>query len=198
MDTSKLKKKALWLAGTLLVGALGSGLWEAALKPSLFWVGTFVLDVATLGLTSLRDGLYEDVAKGSYERASVMIMALFFGLLSGAIFGVSMKYLVRKSANISIDEPLTRTRRWLPIAIAIAYSMILMIQCFRIMYIVRASNHLDQMMRIISPYASEEQILLLDSHIARMKTRDEYLTVADELHAMSKSQGITPPIFNVY
>lgn len=198
MGTSNIRKKALWLVGTLLIGALGSGLWEAALKPSLYWVGVFFLDVATLGLASLRDGLYADAAKGSYERASVMIMALLFGFFSGAIFAAAIKRWVRTPSNNSNSQTMTRTRRLLPIAIAIAYSIILLIQCFRIMYIVRASNHLDQMTRIVSPYVSERELLSIDSRIARMSTRTEYLKITAELYAIARREGIAPPTFNIY
>ena len=70
------KKKILWLVGTLLVGALGSGLWEAGIKPGMLWFGTLMLDLGTLGLSSLRDGMYTDAAKGTYERAGVMLLSI--------------------------------------------------------------------------------------------------------------------------
>jgi 4-hydroxybenzoate polyprenyltransferase len=71
MNIKSLSKKLLWLLGMILIGALGSGLWEGFLKQSLMWVGTFILDIATLGLNSLRDGMYLDAAKGTYERTAI-------------------------------------------------------------------------------------------------------------------------------
>lgn len=66
----------LAILGTIVLGALGSGLWEVLVKPGLAWAGGAVLTISTLGLDSLRDQIYADVAIGSYERASLSILAM--------------------------------------------------------------------------------------------------------------------------
>jgi hypothetical protein len=198
MDYYKLKQKLLILAGALLVGALGSGLWEVALKPSLMWVATLVLDIATLGMNSLRDGLYLDVAKGSYERASLMSMSLLFGLFSGTVIGATLVRLSRNKRKEETTSANRVTRKWIFMGFSVSMSIFLVIQVFRVSYIIRASNFLDQLERMVSPYVTENQLKTFDSRIARMKSRDEYLAISSELTTAIKSQGFEPPTFNVY
>jgi hypothetical protein len=50
------------LLGTIIVGSLGSGLWEIAVKPSLMWGAQRTLDIATLGSTVIKDQAYTAAA----------------------------------------------------------------------------------------------------------------------------------------
>jgi hypothetical protein len=63
-------RNVLALLGALIIGALGSGSSETVFKPVFLWLGTALLDIATLGKQSLIDSIYVEVAKGPYERAS--------------------------------------------------------------------------------------------------------------------------------
>jgi hypothetical protein len=38
-------KKVFWTLGTILLGALGSGLWDLAIKPSAIFLVEFIIDV---------------------------------------------------------------------------------------------------------------------------------------------------------
>lgn len=71
----KLRMPPKWLAfaSALLVGALGSGLWELA-KPALVLASSFALDVVTLGLGSLRDGLYEEAARRPPTQVGTLVL----------------------------------------------------------------------------------------------------------------------------
>lgn len=51
-------KVGLALFGTILVGAIGSGLWELGMKPSLQYFGQKFLDAITLGSTTMKDNAY--------------------------------------------------------------------------------------------------------------------------------------------
>lgn len=59
------KKALLWtlgVLGTVLVSALGSGVWESLLAPAIHASARWVLDIASLGLTSYKDGVYQEIA----------------------------------------------------------------------------------------------------------------------------------------
>lgn len=51
-------KVGLALLSTILVGAIGSGLWELGMKPSLQYFGQKFLDTITLGSTTMKDNAY--------------------------------------------------------------------------------------------------------------------------------------------
>jgi hypothetical protein len=76
-DFKGVKKSAFFkAAGVIFLGALGSGLWESLLKPGLVRISYGLLTLSSLGIESLRTGIYERIATGSTALASVQSMAL--------------------------------------------------------------------------------------------------------------------------
>ena len=96
----------------LLLGALGSGVWEV-LRPGFVWFGALMLDLGTLGLKSLVDGMYEEVARGPYERAALNLFAMLTGMVIGlSTFCAAAFALVasEKSLEGKPIEPLLKIR----------------------------------------------------------------------------------------
>jgi len=66
----------LWLkwvggvGGTVLLGAVGSGLWQRLGDPFYVLLRDGLLNFATLGLQNLKDRLYTNVGIGLHERPS--------------------------------------------------------------------------------------------------------------------------------
>jgi hypothetical protein len=196
------KKNLLWLAGTLLLGALGSGLWEAAVKPSMLWFGTLMLDVATLGLSSLRDGMYLDVAKGTYERAGVMLLAMATGILCGFLTApIAVGRILRKRDEDGRPNSATArilSKNWLLATFALAFTMIFFVSFFRISYIVRASNYADQLARVTAPYVSERDRLMIQSELAQVETREDYVRLVYKLRKIASENDASVPDFAIY
>ena len=196
------KKKLLWLAGTLLLGALGSGLWEALIKPGMLWFGTLMLDLGTLGLSSLRDGMYTDVAKGSYERAGVMLLSMATGLLCGflmapLVFGFLLRSRDEAGRPTSAIVRVMR-KNWALVAIPLIFAMIFFVHLFRVSYVVRAANFAEQLLRITSPYVSDQERELHQSELAQVSTREEYVLLVSKLSRIAKQNNASVPEFSIY
>ena len=69
-------KWALGVVGTLLLSALGSGVWQSLLGPAIHASSRWVLDLASLGLTSYKNGVYEQIAADNQSRATVETLYL--------------------------------------------------------------------------------------------------------------------------
>jgi hypothetical protein len=83
-DFAGVKKSAFFkAAGVILLGALGSGLWDSLLKPAFVRISYGLLTLSSLGIESIRTGIYERIATGSTALASLQSMALL------TIFGAS-------------------------------------------------------------------------------------------------------------
>ena len=202
MKNTALTKRAIQLVGTILIGALGSALWDVALKPSLLFLGTFMLDVATLGLNSLRDGMYADAAKGNVERASVsaylMIVGVFSGLLCAPLIIHVIERRAAKPAGPRPERNASRTIRtdlWLvPLAIGLSMS----VQAFRINYVITAAAYFEQLERIVAPFVSAQDRLQFESRFARLTTRQEYVQLVDELRGLARDNKVSTPTFAIY
>ena len=64
------KKVTLGIVGTIVLGALDSGLWELAFKPAGQWLGNGILTAATLGSSVLKDQIYIEAAKGYQDESA--------------------------------------------------------------------------------------------------------------------------------
>ena len=195
------KKKLLWLAGTLLVGALGSGLWEAIIKPGMLWFGTLMLNLGTLGLSSLRDGMYADVAKGTYERAGVMLLSIATGSLCGFLTGPLIVGLLlrNRGENGLPTSAVVRIIRknWALTAVPLIFSMIFFVNLFRVSYIIRASSYADQLIRIVGPYVNDKERLELQSELSQISNRDKYIQLTDKLKRIAVENKASVPVFTV-
>jgi hypothetical protein len=94
MKLSFLKNKYLkWFGGILgaiILGAIGSGVWESILKHLLTSTRDFFLNIVSLGIKSYKDATYSEIGKGFHEASSLDLQTLFVFLLIFALFGVVM------------------------------------------------------------------------------------------------------------
>jgi len=102
----------------ILLGAIGSGLWETVFKRIYVLIGRLLLTVVTFGLSSARDNIYKDMAtRPTYKPALflVFLVALAFSVFAGAstskyqsIYLEDPKYVdiqfVSKIKNMSPEE----------------------------------------------------------------------------------------------
>lgn len=199
MQISKITRFVFWLAGTLVVGALGNGLWELA-KPALVWMTAGILDVATLGMASLRDSMYVEIARGTYERAAERMLSLGIGILTGVGLCVLLiPPILRRLKAPALSSPTSESRVRLAsmsfIVIAIVY---LTVQNIRMIYVIRAANHMEQLQRVVAPHLSEQQRLVFASRFASMTTKSQYVGLVNELAEVARRNSAHVPDFDIY
>jgi hypothetical protein len=91
-------KWVAWAVGVIVLGALGSGFWEIVLKPALVHASYGLMSLSSLGIESVRTGIYERIATGSTARAGLwglalltILMVTFFVLMFGALLVLMAK-----------------------------------------------------------------------------------------------------------
>lgn len=202
------KKKILWLAGTLLIGALGSGLWEALIKPGMLWFVTLMLDLGTLGLSSLRDEIYLDVAKGSYDRsgltllyfATVLLCAILTAPIMFALFFRKLDENGRPTSKLyrAFSNSWAFSDAWNLFTVPSILAVILFVNLFRVDYTVRAATYVDQLIRITSPYITEQDRLLYQSELSQVSNRDDYVRLVSKVKIVAASHKLRVPKLVIY
>jgi hypothetical protein len=86
LPASRSLKWILGILGTILLGAVGSGFWELFLRNICIAVGHGILTLITLGIGSVRDSFYVEVAKGRTDRVGFYLVSFTF-LFLGAFIG---------------------------------------------------------------------------------------------------------------
>lgn len=110
-----MKKKTIkWILGIIgliFLGALGSGLWQIVIKPLTFWFLETIFNIMTLGLSSLSDAFYTEVAEGLHEEPSLENLTLLLIIIFtccviklGDILGERSASRVKKELDDKIEE----------------------------------------------------------------------------------------------
>jgi len=208
----------LALLGALIVGVLGNALWDLLFKPVLVWISTVLLNIATLGLNSLRDNLYIEIAKGLYDRSGfetfsfmmvgLLTLLLFLVLLMPIAFLLLTNEMMRKKNLVKAGPnkrqsvvSLRRLFRWLRWSLVVLAasgtlnaSLVLTILA-RMAFITNGAVYLDQSQRIIAPYLTDNERIVLRSRVAQMKSRSDFDRVNADLTKVATANNVALPAF---
>jgi len=202
-------RNMLALLGALVIGALGSGLWDVLFKPIFVWIGSILLNVATLGIQSLIDEIYMEVARGSYERASDAVHQTIVVIFGCAMIGVPLiALLVVRAADgdeqddwSALQEDRRRKLRTVVLAALIVESLgagILLVGVARLSYIIRASNYLEQCERVVAPALTPDQRVLIASRVAQIQSKQDFIKIVEELRRTARTNNLILPEFSIF
>lgn len=183
-------KTAIWVFGSLSLAILGSALWDFAFKPLFLWCAEQIAFLTNLGSTALSDAMYQEIAKGNYERVSLIVYQSLLSLMLGIVTGALMVRQLR--TREWIKRP---SSRLLLIMIAII-SGTMILQSIRTSYIVRAANHLEQLQSIVAPYVPQDQTILIRSKIAQIQTQRDYEGIVREMTEIINKNKLVLPTFD--
>ncbi|MDP1683363.1 MAG: hypothetical protein Q8L39_16520 [Burkholderiales bacterium] len=175
------------MLGIVVLGALGSGLWEL-IKPLLGWGWSAVLTIATLGIDSLRDEIYADTALAigtSFQVTSTR------QLLVGTVFLIGA--MVISSIRLSF-RPTTTYR--LPLGNAVLLLVVATLQfvtAARSGYVSNLATYTQQLEIIAAPHVSESQIKQFRARGVQVKNRADYLANVEALRKVIEATGQKAP-----
>ena len=208
MQVRELKRGALWVLATVILGALGSGLWDIGIRPGGQWCWHALLTTVTLGSKVLKDQVYLEAAKGDHEgaaRLSVTVLGWLFGAGSGIVLA-SMTYILgeRKARESGTSRSISflarlgghRATVWSVILFTIFLTVLFNIQSVKISASNQAYTYFQQSLTICQPYLSEHQAQMFKSRFAALQSRDEYIAIMNDLKQVAASNHLNLPNFN--
>ena len=183
----------------VILGAIGSGLWERLFSPLFDATVNLVIGGLASISTSFKDSIYEEAAQGFNERHSVLVLTLaiagFAGLLSGA---VSMAYFSRKKDAIHQIERVSRVigpGRGLghPLLVGgVALSLLVFFAITNITALV--SNNITtyslNSIEILGAKISNETRLNLRSEFFSIKDAEDFYAFHEKLQQLSSETGL--------
>jgi hypothetical protein len=191
---------------SVVLGALGSGLWEWLVKPSLLWVSHFGLNIATLGISSFKDSIYEEVALGFHEAPSLRLYlaicsflpCFLLGVLSGVVAARrSMRRSLEAKSETMFWKVMTRMAR--PTFIVMIFLIVFsMVQANQSVYVNRAITHFHVLIEISRPYISDEQYRRYKSQFAQVSSKAEYEQVVKGLTDICRSNNLRTPELSIW
>lgn len=178
--------KILSIVGVIVLGALGSGLWDLT-KPFLGWLFSAAIAISTLGLDSLRDGMYA-------QAASMLGRAIGLSVAMLNLLSFLCLIAVQTTQTFVISGTLRRTRH-LTIYQAFfgAAFIAFFIAGLRMSYVTQLSNYYERLETIAAPYMNEGELKKTRAGLAQAQGRDDFLKVVQSLSERITSSGGKPP-----
>ena len=225
MIEKKYIKVILGVILTILLGAVGSGVWEYVLKPSLGSVSEFILNIATLGIETFKNDIYIQIAKGFSDRTSISILNLINSLLMMAIivyiltlkdkvFPSEDQDLLKDTSKLSQEESAellkhykqllaTGKRKLKKLFIFAVLLLFLLIgiqymNSFKLGYINKSIVYYQQLKSISQPYISKKELDEINSKFALIKTKNDYVLVISYLEKTLKDNNLEIKKFDVW
>ena len=204
------RKSLLGLAGAIFLGALGSGLWDVAVKPGAQWILRLTLSTVTLGSQTIRNQVYQHAAKGPHEAASSFVMIVVATLLLATPFWMALRiYEERrfyrrtrlsdkegeKGTLLQMEARLTKLflTAYILFGITLVPTTGIFIQMLQIQEATKAYTFFSQSMTICRPYIDEQHYQLLLSQYAMIRTKDDYVRITDKLRGIASANHLTLP-----
>lgn len=191
MQISINKKHVIYIVGTIILGALGSGLWDLAIKPFLIFSTEFFVDVVLGAFKGIQSSIYKDIA--SLDREITGRMLVSFGM--GGLMGI-VTVLVRRTFRNGDKEEKQSSGSPSRFYIALFGLYVLVFTTFTVGqtgYVIGKQNDYLQLKRIVSPYLTEDEIIKIDSEFSLIDTIEEYLELMDKMKAVAAEQNIQLP-----
>lgn len=195
-ETSKVTKKNAVLAviGAVIVGTVGSGLWEMLAKPGLSRLGGAFLSLVTMGSESARNQAYAEAALDPTSIPSLILLLHFYTLpfyLAVAfitIYVLDYRRKIRPKAQVTKGYKLSNVISWVLLIGLASWGFVKFLTINQSVLIFRTFN---TNVKICAPYISELSEKQLKAKFASIKTRNDYIALDQEIKKIAESNKIT-------
>lgn len=204
-----LKTKApLTIAGVVLIGVVGSAIYDAIVKPGFNMVSKVFFDLITFGSQTVRDYAFSNAALDPTALPSMLIFLTMSGMFLGVILIVNLKGRRRGKKPISsssevsmsgkivqkdfseLDMKKARRNRYLDwfidgLMIAMLFITITVVNQSILVWRVYNANE-----KIIAPYVTSSDLLKIKSQFSQIKTEKEYKVLFEAMQSVALKNKI--------
>jgi len=182
--------------GTILLGAIGSGLWERCLSHLLDWIVKLVVSGMSLASNTYKNGIYEEAAKGFHEYSSLFLHTLVLTMVP-----MFYCYVLIRHPHVKKDGVDNKTRTFLrsrigyytltilTFAVMIVFSLYLT----KTTYINTIVTITRQSISILAPLIQESDEKELWAMYYSMTTEKDFQEFKSRLENLAKEKSVILP-----
>lgn len=208
------------IAGLILVGALGSGLWDLFLKDAFLELGNLTLTFIVSLWGGYVDVLHRSIGKLHHDLLIVPLFALFIvagllipwamiwkllSMISQLRERIFLRLREESNSQFSLTEkdiPLTeevqhlRTRTILfLVPFSVSITLLVAIMAWQLTYTRSASTWAEQSIEILAPYVTQQEHLKLRSDLRRVDNAEKFYFLHGTLRATANRNAVPLPSF---
>lgn len=193
------KKRFAQAALGLGLAVAGSATWDFAAKPLFIWLGEATLVLGTLGLDSLRQGLYESIGRGHNEIQIVTLGFVFIIVWTFLSIMIATSMILARRHRIGAQLPspsemegersLLRRLNYVNV-VFLFFGMAFSSYWFaRAAYVTASISSLERYQAVIAPFVPANERLLLRSRALSIRNRGDYVDLIRDLQKIGTSHG---------
>ncbi len=201
--------------GAILLGAVGSGLWDIALSPIVDWVGDAILTAGSWTFEGFADSLYRQVSRdplGKFARFPYFIIVPLFIVMPWVFLFLALRAISRISAALEdspddgkesdpkkLLEELPAERRNL-LRLIIPFTALVTLlwasSFYRDHHAFKAAMFVDRSIAILAPKIDNVEVLRLRASFRSIETAEDFYDLEDQLRRRAgKLKDVNLPEF---
>lgn len=187
------KKNILWVLGSIVLGALGSGLWDLAVKPMFTFISEFLIDSVLSTFSVVQNYIYEEIASLNREITGRILLAFLMGSLMGVVTSIVIRFFRHTDNNLTVAKNSFSPSRFHVATFGAFVLAFTLLTTSKTGYVLTKQNNYLQLNRIILPYINEVERLKLDSEFSLIKSTDEYNALIEKMRVIAEKNNIDLP-----
>lgn len=205
-----LRQAPITIVGVLILGIIGSTLYDLLVKPGLTNFGRFILDAITLGSESLKNAAYSSAALDPTPISGLVLLQVALvvasipatRLIAASIFRRDKEAIQKKIDALSDEERKSELEDELDLLRSryLVYRKIfwfIFVPWFIVLYVAFAVHNqsvviwrtFNTNMAILRPYLSEQEFFTLRSRFSSMETGNEYKEIHHDMTQIASEKG---------
>jgi hypothetical protein len=191
----KTVKILLSLLCAIVIGAIGSGLWERVLSHWYDGLINASVNMMSFLVSTYRDSIYKDVSDGFHEYSAVFVHAMVLMILPVLYFIIWLRHPESKpTIGHPVREFIRSRRGYYTIGIVtLSLFATFAISSFKIMYTNRIVTHSLKTIDIVAPYVSEQENRQLLATFRSITTKQDYDDFAERVSSIAQTNSVVLP-----
>lgn len=195
MNFKTILKVIVGIIVTIVLGAIGSGVWERILSPALDWIYRFSVGLISKVSIDYKNNIYEAAEMGFHEDFSFRLFLITTLLLSLALllyvnskFGklpLILKNIINENSSISLMAKI----------IGLSFVLFTMYTTSRHEAVHNIKSYSLVSMDVLRPYVGEDGYVQLKSDYLQIRTAEEFYRFNEAIIKYSKKHIVKLPKF---
>lgn len=210
------------LVGLVILGAVGSGVWEMLLRDLVLWVGYELMELVATIFSGYLEFLHHDIGQ---VRSNDLVLLPFVGWLTvmtiGPIFGVlltlaeikrvksklrDMKNDLERESAIELEDLATRRSnleaqvsrlynwvKWLGTGFCIIAIFFATHNFLRALYVESARDFVERSIVVLTPHLKSQDVSNLWAQYRNIQDADSFYRLEERLRSYGKELGVQLP-----
>lgn len=176
---------------TIMLGAIGSGVWEKILSPSIEKLGEFTTSTLALVSQTYSDSIYRRASSVElYSEPDKGAVLLFLCVLFGLFIYALNSRKEHPLAGILYRTLRDQAQGWYGIIYSGAFIIILFFGIATDSTVSEIKRFSVKNMEVIRPYVEEKEYLVLRSNYLRINNENDFNAFLESLYSLSKKANI--------